>query len=155
MKPKPKTKRRPNYRLLRQIRDEILKEPLRLDMNAAVYIADDVAPCGTTACIAGFALMDREIRQRKVDWKKAGMCLVGKLPMSCNSLKMSWRSAEPRARRLLGLNFEQSESLFHVRNWPMDFRIDYYTKENTRIEAAKIAAARINFFIKTKGTDRE
>lgn len=55
--------------------------------------------------------------------------------------------------KLLDLNFVQSAKLFNPRNWPAQFQRG--TWDDGSREAAEICAARIDFFIQTKGTDDE
>lgn len=114
---------------------------------------DDIAPCGTTACIGGWAVL-----------------LAG------NPLTIRRRAIHLRLRsyphddmaRLLGLQivkddfddhrlFDASNAsrLFYLENWPNKFRTAYNQHFRRRHygRAAQVAARRIEHFIKTKGKD--
>lgn len=133
------TKSKPNVKLLRKIQKHILKEPRRFFMDW--YIArksqlredtfasdngtrQEFAPCGTAACIAGWA------------------CLL-----SGNEALDFHRTA------LHVLNIRDSEPfrahvLFDVNGWAQPFQSQY--KKAKKPEArAEIAASRIEYFIKT------
>lgn len=78
--------------------------------------------------------------------------------------------------KYLDLEAEQGQRLFYVNHWPRKFREAYHRLDSERdsvaydgdamepkerrkyaslsAKMAKVAAARIEFFIKTKGTDR-
>jgi hypothetical protein len=99
--------------------------------------------CGTAACIAGHALLDAGYRLRIRDYEI----------VSPKGRKVDPSSA---AQRLLGLSSEQAARLFVAINWPKEFRgkddgeacydPDIYNDP-------KVAAARIDHFIKTKGRE--
>lgn len=61
--------------------------------------------------------------------------------------------------KLLGLSDagddgpSQADRLFVVEHWPAKLRVPYQIAEGKPRKLARIAAQRIDFFIKTKGTD--
>jgi hypothetical protein len=128
-----------NVELLEQVKQHILMEPRRLDMGLWSHNCDpdnpDNSPCGTTACIGGWAII--------LAGEKEG----------------GWPGGQ--AARLLGLSKEQASLLFHVSYWPDEYRLRYRDIQesevpipNSRALKAQIVAERIDFFIKTNGTDR-
>jgi len=146
---KPPRKRGINYALLRRVRDHILEEPRRLYMGMYIRRKADgdvlstnpwdhgtgktlpYAPCGTAACIAGWAAL-----------------LSGLDP------KYGWlRAATVAAKALrLGEYSEQFDSLVAVDRWPEPFQ-SRYMRAMTAPARAKAAADRIDHFIATKGAE--
>lgn len=133
-----------NTRLLRKVQRHILEEPKRYDQDrwlirgdeATIHLEpNDVPACKTVGCIAGW------------------VCVLGKsIP------KLAYNSGI-RAKKLLGLTTGQADRLFapilyadanHC--WPEKFETKY-RKANTAKKRAKVAAARIDHFIKTKGAE--
>ena len=140
--------RKLNVRLLRRIQKHILEEPRRFQMGAAVIRAGNpkqwkliaptfahdasktMPPCGTAACIAGWA-----------DILSGG---------SGNG----WTVRE-RAATKLGVPAGFSwlgHPLFDDNSWPQPFRTRYRAAKTPQARA-KIAAQRIDHFIKTKGAE--
>lgn len=131
-----------NVQLLERVRDHILAKPRRLAMGRWVqqrsitgptYISDNGRPakyaeCGTAACIAGWTCVLTE-----------------------NGLN-SYNDIGSRATDLLGLTDLQNYRLFYTGSWPERYRKAYY-KATNMTERAKVAARRINAFIKTKGQE--
>jgi hypothetical protein len=131
-----------NVRLLRRIAKVIQEKPKEFDMSywhtdRTDGIADSLCGlpkdrrvgCSTSHCIAGWA----QVLSTKRD------CAM---------------HAEDDAQRILGLTAEQSDRLFYVGGattggWPQRFRGRKYEFSPT----AKQAAARIEWFIKTKGAE--
>lgn len=116
-----------NVRLLRRIEKRILKEPGQFNMGVWVrrwFPKSKRRPCGTEACIAGWA------------------CLLSK---SGNSSDF-----QNTAIRLLGLSSEQSLRLFSFASWPPQFQTT--AKEGT-LTYARNAVRRIECFIKTRGAE--
>lgn len=95
--------------------------------------------CGTAFCIAGL-----------------GLALSGYRPIfgESQSRSRSFRSPEkksvwawPAAQRLFGLTFKQADRLFNKSRWPEEFEPGSYDDD------PKVAAARIEHFLKTKGKE--
>jgi hypothetical protein len=143
-----KTKRKLNVRLLRKIQQHILEEPRRFVMSAAVIkastpkewkskkgpFAPDLSsvmpPCGTAACIAGWADI-----------------LTG-------GTGSEWYIRH-RAAAALGVPDIGSwcgHPLFSENSWPEPFRAQYLAAKTPK-RRAEIGAARIDHFIKTKGAE--
>lgn len=103
-------------------------------------VPDDIPKCGTAACIAGWALSTAH----KKDPAEVVRLFVRRK-------KHPYLSAQ----KVLGLNKDQAERLFHSDNWPEPFQQDYRDADESLDfkKKAKIAAARIRFFIVTNGKD--
>ena len=132
-----------NVRLLRRIQRHILAEPGRLDMSSW---AQDVssrasAPsCGTTACIAGWAVILTEASKRKI------RNLTKQLPYEI--VPDNYTFDEDAAARLLGFDSENgAPSLFLVAKWPLRIRARYETGR-TPAARAKAASDAIDWAIK-------
>jgi hypothetical protein len=123
-----------NVRLLRRVAKHILEEPKRLDMEKIAENVEgrDSPPCGTVGCIAGWACMLTGSSVKRADWGKG--------------------------RRLIGLDGDQAYRLFDyplglvTDGWPEKFSKPYVAAKTAR-QRARIAVARIEHFIKTKGTE--
>lgn len=109
-----------NSELLLKVRDHILEEPKRCDMSDWIRRSKQ-SPCGTIACIAGWACV-----------------LSGKRDTPYNDV--------PRvAGELLGL--PETESLFLADDWPADLREELYSEDPGSKEYAEIVARRIDEFL--------
>jgi hypothetical protein len=122
-------KRKLNVKLLRRIQKHILEEPKRFWMGwwETSSIPDvNPAPCGTTACIAGWAL-----------------ALSGE--------RIADYNPGVRAARILGLSADGYNKLFFSYAWPEPFLSRYERAEDNRNAKAmaKAGADRIEHFIKT------
>jgi len=131
-----------NTQLLEQVRDAILEEPSRFSMKEWVNPNHPGSKCGTSACIAGFALV---LNTTKGDtaiatWKE------GIFRWAYDPGYVLFEDA----RKLLDLTSAQAERLFADRNWPQPWR-DVYRNATTDQQAAGAAAGRINLFLETKG----
>lgn len=135
-----------NVRLLRRIKRHILAEPKRFQMDASVLVAktqkewmkeivwaNDASkirpPCGTAACIAGWA--DVLTNGIPDDFELGGV--------------------RHRAATALGVDAGiswTSHPLFYARNWPEPFASKYSNAKRPSTRA-KIAADRIDHLIKT------
>jgi len=95
-----------NVELLRRITTHILEDPrrcimasyyVRKDENVPSFKSYDFPPCGTAACIAGWAVL-----------------LFGGDP--------NLSQVREQARRNLGLTVDEGETLFEVAAWPERFQ---------------------------------
>lgn len=99
-------------------------------------------PCGTTACIAGWAaILSRTKKDDVRGIKKA----TGEV-YSDSSDSSSWGS---QGRQALELDYSQSERLFYEDRWPWQF----LSKTSDPSENVANAIARIDHFIKTNGAE--
>lgn len=61
-----------------------------------------------------------------------------------------------KAEALLDIASWEAQKLFYVDSWPQPFKADYLSpKTKTAVQRARIAAKRIDYFIKTNGEDYE
>jgi hypothetical protein len=124
-----------NVKLLRKVKKHILEEPRRFFMwgvhqtgrpNKDTYKADGshgrvkFPSCGTAACIAGWT------------------CLLGG---EKDNVSMSV------ANQLLGVGGIATASLYNANYWPAPLASQFRTAK-TPLQRAKIAAKRINLFIR-------
>jgi hypothetical protein len=132
-----------NVELLLKVRAKIIEEPRQFDMSAWFerYVCWPVPNCGTTACIGGWA---EAISKQKT-------------PEECEG---GWISPA----NTLKLTGEQASRLFHLQNWPAEFRYEMYHANPFHVfsadelhkvlaKRAEIAARRIDHFIATKGAE--
>ncbi len=124
-----------NTKLLNKVANAILDEPRMFDMGAWVN-QNANSPCGTTACIAGFAVaIDRKYKRLR-------------------SLQIldSRDLIEDVAMKTLDIGSVARHRLFHRPNWPGIFK-DASFAAKSREEAADIAFWRIQHFIATEGQE--
>lgn len=148
-------KQRINVKLLRKVKKHILEEPKRFFMGDYIrkgspgkqlgFCAEPtsvnahnpferkqpIAKCGTAACIAGWS------------------CLLG---MRKKELAEDVFFYDEKAGELLGIDHRQRRALFEAYRWPERFRAEYSQAE-TPAERARIAAERIEAFIRSKGAE--
>ena len=143
-----------NTKLLRRVAKHISEEPKRLAMGLWIQRKDDsysgdglvyehyhqdgqfsnratkhrFAQCGTAGCIAGWAVL-----------LKHGVTKAGKI---CD--------VPVEAAKILDI--EDCGRLFYVDDWPEEFSLPYLSA-HTPAKRARIAVARIEHFIKTKGAE--
>ncbi len=117
-----------NVKLLRRVRDKILKEPLQFEMSQWYTLALDhpIPNCGTAACIAGWAIALAE--------KKS--------PAACYDTN----NIQGKAMRLLGIE-DDPWKLFAVSSWPIRYQNQFYNTGSLKVRA-RIAARRIDAYIK-------
>ena len=138
-----------NVELLKKVKQQILEEPNRLSMHIEItqdeeefydvldgYTKEKVdepnvalhPPCGTTACIAGWAviLSHPELKPKDV-WRNYTI-----------SSEAAW---------LLEITYPQMSKLYYTYNWPVQFREAFKTTDIKK--RAEVAAARIDHFIET------
>lgn len=138
---KPKRKRKPqqpNFELLREVKRAILKYPRQFYMGNWFSLRDQVGSnaggCGTSACIAGWAIH-----------------LMGKHErLDETSKDYNYDEAEARGRKILRLSFAQGNRLLFTSGWPQRYEKQLSGAQTTEA-AAKVAARRIKWFIKTNG----
>lgn len=117
-----------NKTLLRKVRNHILAEPRRYDQGeVASEVSRRKSPCGTRACIGGWAdiLEDDDVKD-----------------LSDVSLG--------RAQKKLGFTDEQANIVFFGGgpDWPEEFE-KAWRNDIPRKEAARLAADYINYIIRT------
>jgi hypothetical protein len=127
-----------NIKLLNQVAEAILDEPTKFDMKWWTS-PSDTSPCGTAACIAGFAVaIKREFKTMR-DMRRHH-----------HSGKVNIRTA---AIKHLGIKDADEECrLFGAGYWPIEFKFPYH-EARTPEERADVAFWRIQHFIATEGRE--
>lgn len=125
-----------NVKLLLKVKAAILKEPRKFRMET-FFSPSSKSPCGTTACIAGHAL----VIGRKWKSLKSGLRMVTRSDKG--NLFFHQQGAAD-----LGISIMEAHALFYATSWPQPFRDQYYEAVTKRQEA-KVAARRIQHFIDT------
>ena len=124
-----------NVELLKRIQEVIREEPRRLDMGSWGNSSNRV-PCGTVACIAGWAIaLESGERGPQLENSLVDMIFVG--------------GVEVEAARILDLTPKQSGQLFFDAAWPEQFDINAHSPQTP--EYADVACRRIDHFIQTGG----
>lgn len=127
-----------NVKLLRKIQAHITEEPRRFDQYTIVE-ESKIAPCGTVACIAGWAniLTGVSPRSQKAhDLDRAALQLGVK---SYSKIQDSfWNNG----------SVWHGHFLFDLLHWPKQFKYRYKIAR-TRKQRAKIACERIDHLIAT------
>lgn len=127
-----------NKELLQKVRDHILEEPRRY--NQETYFTEETdAPCGTAACIAGWAVLLGQGEPSRAPCPCDDSDCMG-LPM--------WRRD---AVGLLGLNQMEASVLFNASayHWPEPFRTRFQMASAVEdaVERARAAADYIDWII--------
>ena len=121
-----------NLELFEKIKTQILANPENLDMT--FYVHD--TPCGTTYCIAGWAV---HLSGYKINEKEE----------TCETPKGD-DTIESAAMELLGIPGEYTELFFHWR-LPIDLKNEYYSTLDYP-DRAKIVVRAIDRFIEGNGS---
>lgn len=130
-----------NIPALKRVRDYILQESEGFDMEVFLLKTDEVA-CGTKCCIAGTATLLDNPRQY-LRWLK----------------DESDDKVQFAATHALGLTESQAGRLFFLPGWNDDYQgwpdkfAKRYNRASTAKGRAKVAADRIDHFIKTRGKE--
>ena len=138
-----------NIELLRAVKRIILERPSQFNMDWWFSSADSTGMpaggCGTAACIGGWAYVLTKRPKSK--------SLKGLLDASIYSSIYRNNTVMNNGdfKLLLGLTLEQSERLFAETEWPKRFRSRCVPGDARK--NAKLAADRIEHFIKTKGRE--
>lgn len=130
-----------NVELFQEIKQKILEEPRRLNMSTWACIrepgmswGDLMPPCGTTACIAGWATF--------IDAEKRGL---SKESVSINAVE---------AANLLGLTRENAGDVFVAICWPRSFRERYESADSPKA-SAEVAAEFIDYICGVEPSAKE
>ena len=131
-----------NTKKLLRVKASILKHPGQFVMHSYFSklnsLGKPATKCGTAACIAGWAIAN-EYKDKTLKEVTTG----------------DWRYLiEPsdKAVQILDISYPESYRLFNQDNWPDEFKYAWW-KAKTAEQKAKVAAERIDFFIKTNGKD--
>lgn len=129
-----------NVELLKQVATKLRRMRHKKHFNMHEWAQQ--TSCGTAACIAGHTLMLQGAKPVKFvpTWGSRGA--LTSLFLTKNGKEVF---ASEAATTALGLTAEQADRLFYAENWPHGF-----AKGRTD---PKVAAARIDHFIATKGRE--
>src|SRR5882672_4453118 len=139
-----------NIKLLEKVKAAILAEPRRINMDhwltKKIDTDQDVwldakpkhsePPCGTVGCIAGWTVVLAK-RQREVKRRGAAVGDVFAIETIAGEV----------------LDLASSRALFYPNSWPEQFRLRLVAQRHGTKAYATVVADRIDFFIKTNGTD--
>lgn len=158
-----------NTKLLNKIKRTITRRADQFDMRYWFMKLrkeiNTVSHCGTTACLAGWAITLGD-EKNKLGKKKAFSPLKG----IRNNFRGSFGKSEEspdyivlfqseevinKASELLGINRDQAMRLFFSQNWPEQFRYTngVYFYNLSKKEQAEVACKRIDHFIATNGEE--
>jgi hypothetical protein len=138
-----------NVELLQRVKQHILEEPRRLDMDDWAHTSNE-APCGTQACIAGWAC----VLTGKATLNPRGYYTFG------DPLSDSYVSPSRVGGQALGLTPDEADRLFYAYGaeeeedygWPNEYRLRYERATDAK-EKAIATADRIDRFIATNGAE--
>ena len=124
-----------NTELLLNIRGRILSEPEHFQMENW----SQITPCGAACCIAGWAFV-------LSSYSKDTPVSVVAEQLAYSGLNQIVASDE------LDLDYQQSQRLFHVEQWPKDFVL-MWIGSSSDAQRALIGSRRIDHFIATDGRE--
>jgi len=125
-----------NTPLLRKIQRAIEKHPKNMDMSGAWVNHGGDVPCGTTGCIAGWAIAG------------ASLARLMKEP----TMQGADHPIKLEAQKVLKLTNEQADRLFFMTYWPDKWHFKYHRVKTDRGRAG-VVIRRIEAFIKSKGDE--
>lgn len=147
-------------KLWRLVKEHILEEPRRLDMNVPIFMQSKekasrdstLPPCGTTGCLAGIAvLIDAATNHRRLHLVKETNFYNGSVYKV-----IDWDVCRQRAIELLGLTENNAEKVFQVYSnyslrpnppcWRPDFR-KRFQKAKTPKGRARVLADLIDYVL--------
>lgn len=130
-----------NIKALKQVQRDMEHRPTQVNMGS--YFSrtvprghDKPGGCGTTGCIAGFAIW-RKLKAKNLQ------------QASKIEIKLDDRTEGEKA---LGLTHTQSHNLFYQENWPLEFR-ERMVMARTPKQYTEAVIDRITHFIETKGKE--
>lgn len=110
-----------NVKLLRRIQRMIKRRPLQFNMDSwfgtkETFLDEpDIPACGTTGCIAGWAItLDLTGKHKKAEPKKAAYFMETR------------NNYQARASQLLDVPIYIGKRLYFIEGWPLDLRQAYH-----------------------------
>lgn len=134
------SRRRLNYALLQKVRDRIAAIPESYNQTTW-YSPDDYAPCGTTACIAGEAIIcEAPTVTEGIERLKAAV--------NSYSFRGEYATAYDWGRKALKLNDSEAAVLFngYGTRWPGEFGHKFGRARSAK-GRAKVAVAYLDWII--------
>lgn len=149
-----------NIQLLRRIQKVIVKRAKQFNMDTWFSLMERQSRgvhCGTTACLAGWALTVASQAKRKKLFQP--LLAAKSVDKNFGDIKLMLGGNEnhlmcKKGAEVLELNEDQAEKLFYLPNWPQDLHDRYDAARRTQSynEQAAIASERIDRFIASNGT---
>lgn len=140
-----------NTELLTRVGETIVEHSRQFDMTHWYWTGENTPRCGTIACIAGWGIaLSNQITPLEAARLFTENFGTDSAPRCVGVL--AGFSIERKAQIVFDISRKQADRLFFMSAWPIDFRVRY-TDELDRVKQAQIAKERIEFFIKTNGTD--
>jgi hypothetical protein len=140
-----------NVKLLRKIQRVILKRPTQVNMSTWFSAEHGAEECGTTACIAGWAItLDLAKGKRPTPLAAAKKIAPGNSHWVAGNHAKKVRAL---ANRLLGIKRFMATRLYLAGAWPDEFRERITNGHSCTPEYAKAVSDRIDHFIKTNGKE--
>lgn len=133
-----------NVELLLKVKEAILEEPKRIDMDTWAN-EDETVPCGTVGCIYGWGQALATGLRGIAVWD-----FIKKDPSYKNIFGVDIPTS-PQAP--FDLTFAQAQRLYYVNHWPARFRAALNRHLEQTPEYAQVVADRIDHFIKTGGEE--
>jgi hypothetical protein len=127
-----------NVKLLKEVKEAILEHSKQFDMSewhssvAARFESAAIPTCNTTCCIGGWAAVLYNQKLKEGDTR----------------YRLDYMDGE----QALSLTDDQAARLFLVYEWPEIFRAKYELSSTAK-KRAEVACARIDHFIKSKGSE--
>lgn len=137
-----------NVERLKRVREQILAEPARFDMNDYVSPVYDERQerCGTALCMAGFAALDAGF----IVLRDAPRDGTARVYYDTTTAGAAYATGTKMFAAALDIDGDQAQALFHHSGWPGAFYKAFRDAE-TSLARARVAAARIDAFIASGG----
>lgn len=126
-----------NVELLEKVKEAILEEPLRIDMNTWAN-EDKSVPCGTVGCIYGWGQAITTKLRGKELWEQ---------------IKRKFATITATLDNPFDISTVQASRLYYEYNWPSEYRDKLLDFEPQTPEYAQVVADRIDHFIATEGRE--
>ncbi len=147
-----------NTKLLRKIQKAIIKYPDQFDMSNWFEKKKGIGRCGTSACLAGWAVT---IKNRSQNPLKVALELFPRDAYRFNIESAPYLGGrfnsemENLGMEYLEISKREAERLFFTTCWPQKYESVYLNAIRAKHykKAARIAFNRINHFIKTEGRE--
>lgn len=119
-----------NIAAFQAIKNQILAEPERFDVDSWFNWNEEKPSCGTTACIAGWACINEHLKTHK----------------TIRTLRylLDKSDTEHIAAKHLGISVEAANSIFRLHGWPVEFTEKYKAEQTTKGKA-RVAANFIDY----------
>lgn len=148
-----------NISRFQKLKAVILEFPDQFDTDDWFQKRENVKHCGTSACLAGWAVTLQKTRSKNP--YKALCAIFSKEEVNdfdeegytCTVIDNSSTVVENIACEYLGITSTQGKRLFYDLNWPTNFGDEYnfHYRRKKYLAAAEVVVARLDHFIATNG----